>query len=75
MPTANAFIESFNGSLKDECLNINLFLSLEDAFEKINEWRKNYNSLRPHSSLQGHTWAEIIKMYQKKPDFSVLKVS
>jgi putative transposase len=43
-PTDNAFIESFNGSFRDECLNINWFLSLDDAREKIEEWRRDYNN-------------------------------
>ncbi|KAA5546359.1 IS3 family transposase [Roseiconus nitratireducens] len=50
-PTDNAFIESFNGSLRDECLNENWFLSLEDAREKIETWRRDYNQHRPHSAL------------------------
>ena len=50
-PTDNPFIESFNGSLRDECLNTNWFMSLEDAKEKIETWRPDYNHLRPHSSL------------------------
>jgi putative transposase len=54
-PTDNPFIESFNGSLRDECLNTNWFLSLEDARYKIESWRRDYNEYRPHSSLQGLT--------------------
>ena len=50
-PTDNPFIESFNGSFRDECLNTNWFLSLEDAQQKIEAWRKEYNEFRPHSSL------------------------
>lgn len=50
-PTDNAFIESFNGSLRDECLNIHWFMSLEDAQEKLENWRQDYNCFRPHSSL------------------------
>ena len=50
-PTDNAFIESFNGSVRDECLNENWFLSLEDAKEKIEAWRTDYNLHRPHSDL------------------------
>ncbi len=50
-PTDNPFIESFNGSLRDECLNTNWFMSLEDAQAKIETWRQDYNHLRPHSSL------------------------
>lgn len=50
-PTDNAFIESFNGSIRSECLNQNWFLSLEDAEEKIEDWRVYYNEQRPHSAL------------------------
>lgn len=50
-PTDNATVESFNGSLRQECLNANWFLSLDDAREKIEQWRRFYNQLRPHSSL------------------------
>ena len=50
-PIDNAFIESFNGSFRDECLNTNWFLSLEDARKKIESWRREYNEWRPHSSL------------------------
>ena len=47
-PTDNAFIESFNRSLRDECLNVNWFLSLEDAQQKLDVWKENYNSYIPH---------------------------
>lgn len=50
-PQHNAHIESFNGSFRDECLNIHWFLSLDDAAEKIETWRGDHNDLRPHSSL------------------------
>ena len=50
-PTDNAFIESFNGSVRAECLNENWFLSLADAKEKVESWRVDYNEQRPHSAL------------------------
>ena len=50
-PVDNAYIESFNGSFRDECLNVNWFLSIEDARDKIEAWRRDYNEWRPHSSL------------------------
>ena len=50
-PTDNALIESFNGSVRAECLNENWFLSLDDAKEKIESWRRDYNEQRPHSAL------------------------
>ena len=50
-PTDNAFIEAFNSRLRQECLNATWFLSLADAREKIEAWRKDYNEQRPHSAL------------------------
>ena len=50
-PTDNALIESFNGSFRDECLNVNWFLSMEDARQKIERWRQEYNEFRPHTAL------------------------
>ena len=50
-PNENAFIESFNGKLRDECLNENWFVSLEEVRRTIEEWRIDYNENRPHSSL------------------------
>ena len=52
-PTDNGHIESFNGKLRDECLTVNLFFSLGDAREKLEEWRKTYNEIRPYRSLGG----------------------
>jgi putative transposase len=50
-PTQNAFIESFNGRLREECLNEHLFHDLKDAKRKIETWRRYYNEKRPHTSL------------------------
>ena len=50
-PTDNAFIETFNGRFRDECLNTHWFLSIEDARAKIEAWRQDYNASRPHSAL------------------------
>jgi putative transposase len=50
-PAQNAYAESFNGRLRDECLNANWFTSLSDARRKIEAWRQDYNQQRPHSSL------------------------
>lgn len=52
-PVENAFIESFNGRLRDECLNANDFVSLADARAVIEAWRQDYNQFRPHGAL-GH---------------------
>ncbi|WP_425519683.1 integrase core domain-containing protein, partial [Xanthomonas euvesicatoria] len=50
-PTDNAMVESFNGRLRQECLNAHWFLSLADARSKIEAWRRFYNEERPHSAL------------------------
>lgn len=50
-PTENGHIESFNGRLRDECLNVHLFFSVADAHQKLEAWRNDYNHLRPHSAL------------------------
>jgi putative transposase len=50
-PSQNGHIESFNGRLRDECLNANWFMSLSDARRKVELWRRDYNEQRPHSSL------------------------
>ena len=54
-PVENAFAESFNGRLRDECLNTNWFISLKHARDIIENWRIDYNEVRPHSSLKGKT--------------------
>ena len=64
-PTDNAFIESFNGSFRDECLNLHWFLDLEDARQKIETWRRDYNEFRPHSSLGGQTPQMIYDTYKE----------
>jgi len=63
-PTDNPFIESFNGSLRDECLNAHWFLSLEDARQKIESWRQDYNQFRPHSSLGDIPPAQFAAKYR-----------
>ena len=52
-PEENAFAESFNGRLRDECLNINWFMSVKHAREVMESLRQDYNEVRPHSSLKG----------------------
>jgi len=54
-PQQNAFIESFNGSLRDELLNKEIFDSLDDVRRKLALWRYDYNAVRPHSSLANQT--------------------
>jgi len=58
-PVDNCFVERFNGTLRDECLNQHWFLSLDDARQSIGQWREDYNSLRPHSSLGRMTPTEF----------------
>ncbi len=50
-PVQNAFIESFNGTFRDDCLNLHWFVSLDDARRAVEAWRRDYNETRPHSSL------------------------
>jgi len=61
-PIENAFAESFNGRLRDECLNTNWFMSLKHAREVIEDWRQDYNEVRPHSSLKGKTPKEYAEV-------------
>lgn len=58
-PTQNAYIESFNGKFRDECLNQNWFLDLADARRIIEAWRVDYNTARPHSALGYQTPVEF----------------
>jgi len=58
-PQQNGFIESFNGKLRDECLNETLFSSLAEAKETLKEWKNDYNRHRPHSSLGNLTPQEF----------------
>jgi putative transposase len=58
-PVQNAFIESFNGKMRDECLNEHWFLSLGEARETIEAWRRDYNEVRPHSALGNRTPKEF----------------
>lgn len=60
-PTDNGHIESFNGKFRDECLNENWFLSLDDAKRKIEAYRVDYNEVRPHSSLDNQTPMEFAR--------------
>jgi putative transposase len=59
----NAFIESFNGKFRAECLNAHWFMSLDDAVRKCEAWRRDYNEVRPHSAIGN------------KPPISLLPVS
>jgi len=61
-PVENGYIESFNGRLRDECLNGEIFFDLADAREKLERWREDYNERRPHSSLADRTPAEFARV-------------
>lgn len=58
-PTENAFIESFNGKLRDECLNTEIFRSMPEVRGKLAAWRYDYNHRRPHSALKDQTPAQF----------------
>ena len=61
-PVENAYIESFNGKFRNECLNEHWFVSLADAKAVIETWRIDYNTVRPHSSLADRTPDQFAKM-------------
>lgn len=67
-PVENAFIESFNGRLRQECLNQHHFLDLEEARKTIEEWRISYNDFRPHRSLDGMTPESFARQWHDKND-------
>ena len=66
-PTDNAMVESFNGRLRQECLNEHWFMSLQDARNKIEAWRGFYNEVRPHSALDWKTPKEFALENGSKP--------
>ena len=71
-PTQNAFIESFNGRLRDECLNEHDFVSLVDVQLTLAAWRAKYNSLRPHGSLGWKTPEEFAATFSTTPSSETL---
>jgi putative transposase len=74
-PVENAFIEAFNGRLRDECLNVHQFTSIADARTKIEAWRVDYNARRPHSSLGHLTPNEFVAQRQGRRAFEDVAVS
>lgn len=60
-PIQNAFVESFNGRFREECLDQHHFVSIEDARALIESWREDYNSIRPHTSLRGLSPEEFLR--------------
>ena len=67
-PTQNAHVESFNGRLREECLNLSWFQNLFDARRKIAAWRNDYNEQRPHSSLNYRTPKEFAALIHTKQE-------
>ena len=65
-PIENAFIESFNGRFRHECLNQHYFATLQEAKEITEKWRINYNTFRPHSSLKGQTPEAFVKAWKEE---------
>jgi putative transposase len=65
-PTQNAYIESFNGKFRDECLNEHWFVSLDQAKAEIALWRRDYNEVRPHSSLDQQTPAAFAETLREQ---------
>ena len=66
----NAFIESFNGKFRDECLNEHWFLTLQEAQLVIEAWRRGYNEKRTHSTIGDVTPQEFIHNYQTGPQLT-----
>ena len=60
-PTDNAFIEAFNGRFRAECLNTHWFLTLAEAREKLEVWRRYYNEVRPHGAIGNVSPADLLK--------------
>lgn len=65
-PTQNAYIESFNGKFREECLNEHVFVNLQSAQQIIETWRQDYNSERPHSSLNDLTPEEFVVAFNQE---------
>lgn len=61
-PWENGYIESFNGKLRDEVLNREIFYTLQEAKVLIEQWRKEYNQIRPHSALRYRSPAPEVRM-------------
>lgn len=74
-PTDNAYVESFSGKFRDECLSVKWFMSLNDAREKIEDFRWEYNHFRPHSALNDLTTKEFINLHQEIPETLIQTVS
>jgi putative transposase len=64
-PVENCYIESFNGRLRDECLNVEVFFALIDVRDKLERWRRDYNQVRPHSALRDSAPAVFAAQWTK----------
>lgn len=72
-PTDNSFIETFNGSLRDECLNLHWFESLVEAKREIEAWRRDYDETRPHMALNELTPGEFARLHRLRLAAEVVK--
>jgi putative transposase len=70
-PTDNPFIESFNRSFRDECLNAHWFLPLDDARQKIESWRCDYKHFRPHSALGNAAPAQFAEAFRTSQNMPI----
>ncbi len=71
-PVENGFIESFNGRLRDECLNTHVFLSLEQVRMCLDRWRDDHNRVRPHSALADRALEEFAAGWNPPPPLAML---
>jgi transposase InsO family protein len=71
-PTDNAYVESFNATVRLECLGRHWFLDLDDAREKVEEWRTEYNEVRPHSAIGDRTPLSLIHPPRQHLEVSIL---
>jgi hypothetical protein len=74
-PVENGYIESFNGRLRDECLNVEVFFTIVDVRHKLERWRDDYNQVRPHSALDDqspHTFAATCAAQSAQPALAPL---
>ena len=74
-PWQNGRGESFNGRLRDECLNVEWFRNLREAMIVIESWRRHYNEERPHSSLDYRTPSEFYAVYkQREMNLTIVRI-
>ena len=74
-PVENSYIESFNGRLRDECLNVEVFFALSDVRDKLARWRDDYNQVRPHSALRDATPAAFARSWQESRSAAVARTA